>query len=124
MTQHTTVMLRSSHSAPLISVIWGNEILYLPLCPCTVVLSGFLQSTTIAAQILLRAFHVFSSHTFAEHSRPLQYGQYSYPLCYKWFYRKDHLVVSCPNAHLPALLHLFAVECRLSLLGAPRQSPS
>lgn len=55
MTQGATLMRQTPLSPPLFSTIWGNEVLFLPLHPCTVVLSGFLQSTTIAVQIPLKS---------------------------------------------------------------------
>lgn len=78
MTQHATIMLRSSHSPPLFSIIWEDEILFIPLHPCTVVLSGFLQSTKSLHESCLE-YSIFSPCTgFAEHSRPLRYSWY-YP---------------------------------------------
>lgn len=93
--------------------MWGSEILFLPLHPCTVVLSGFPQSTTIASQILHRVFHFFSSCRVCGEEQASVIGPVLSTL-----YRKDHLVVSCPNVHLPVLLHLFSVWFSLSLPGA------
>lgn len=76
------------------------KILILSLHPCAVLLSDFLWSTTVAAQILHWAFCFFPSHRVCGAQQASVIHPVLSTVLYKRFYRKDHLVVGCPNAHL------------------------
>lgn len=75
--------------------------------PCSAVLFGFSYNTAIAVQIHLRVLHSLLTVCGAQQASVMLLVLST--LYYKWYYRKDHLVFSCPNARLPAL-HLFSTS--------------